>query len=309
MEEENKTPEEEQGPESDEDPRRRFRRLVDDDEKEQNGEDSGESARHRPEKQLGTTQDYFASEPEEIWEEEPPKIPPPSGATHAHLMGQPPIQAEAETPSTDETGPNDTSKLADTQPNKVAEEDTPDSAATLPPDVNEIPAPPPELGQTPPSRSLSIDEHGMPLPERVTETDTGATQVTQSAYQTPVSSQPLRRPGSGPTPVQTGALPPNASGPTLVKPSIAERGSRWLRGLGCLAQLFVLSLFGVVLLGLGTLSFGVYQYYSVAATLPAVDDLRNKASQFETTTILDRDGNTLYEILGPQRRTPHLRAH
>ena len=63
MEEENKTPEEEQGPESDEDPRRRFRRLIDDDEEEQNGEGNDESARHRPEKQLGTTQDYFASEP------------------------------------------------------------------------------------------------------------------------------------------------------------------------------------------------------------------------------------------------------
>ena len=40
-------------------------------------------------------------------------------------------------------------------------------------------------------------------------------------------------------------------------------------------------------------------------TLPSVDDLQNRASQFETTRILDRNGNPLYEILDPTagRRT------
>jgi membrane peptidoglycan carboxypeptidase len=52
-------------------------------------------------------------------------------------------------------------------------------------------------------------------------------------------------------------------------------------------------------------SFGVYQYFSIASTLPSIEDLRSRASQFETTRILDREGNVLYEILDPNagRRT------
>jgi len=40
-------------------------------------------------------------------------------------------------------------------------------------------------------------------------------------------------------------------------------------------------------------------YISVAKTLPNVDDLQGKASQFETADILDRNGNLLYEIVDP----------
>ncbi len=40
-------------------------------------------------------------------------------------------------------------------------------------------------------------------------------------------------------------------------------------------------------------------YFQVASTLPDVSDLKNKASQFETTRILDRAGNLLYEIVDP----------
>ena len=49
----------------------------------------------------------------------------------------------------------------------------------------------------------------------------------------------------------------------------------------------------------------VLQYFSIARTLPDVAELRQKASQFETTRILDRNGNVLYEILDPNagRRT------
>ncbi|NMB94929.1 MAG: penicillin-binding protein [Flexilinea flocculi] len=40
-------------------------------------------------------------------------------------------------------------------------------------------------------------------------------------------------------------------------------------------------------------------YFQVAATLPDIEDLNKKASQFETTRILDREGNLLYEIVDP----------
>ena len=49
----------------------------------------------------------------------------------------------------------------------------------------------------------------------------------------------------------------------------------------------------------------LFSYYSIARTLPSVEDLKTHASQFETTRILDRNGNQLYEILDPSagRRT------
>jgi hypothetical protein len=40
-------------------------------------------------------------------------------------------------------------------------------------------------------------------------------------------------------------------------------------------------------------------YFQVAATLPDIENLNKKASQFETTRILDREGNLLYEIVDP----------
>ena len=55
----------------------------------------------------------------------------------------------------------------------------------------------------------------------------------------------------------------------------------------------------------GVGSFLLFQYYSIARTLPSVDDLRQKASQFETTHLYDRNGNLIYEIVDPNagRRT------
>ena len=49
----------------------------------------------------------------------------------------------------------------------------------------------------------------------------------------------------------------------------------------------------------------VYEYYKIAATLPSVADLQQRASTFETTRIYDRNGGLLYEILDPTmgRRT------
>jgi penicillin-binding protein 1C len=67
----------------------------------------------------------------------------------------------------------------------------------------------------------------------------------------------------------------------------------------------ILGLFMLVALVIAVVSWGLYQYYTLAAGLPSVDDLRSHAAQFETTRILDRQGNLLYEILDPNagRRT------
>jgi penicillin-binding protein 1C len=61
----------------------------------------------------------------------------------------------------------------------------------------------------------------------------------------------------------------------------------------------------LVVLALVGGSVALYQYYAIARTLPSVSDLRSRASQFETTRILDRNANLLYEIIDPNagRRT------
>ena len=80
----------------------------------------------------------------------------------------------------------------------------------------------------------------------------------------------------------------------------------WRRGWGgCLLRGFIAALFGLVIFTLIGGSGLLFSYYSIARTLPSVEDLQTRASQFETTRILDRNGNLLYEILDPSagRRT------
>jgi penicillin-binding protein 1C len=156
------------------------------------------------------------------------------------------------------------------------------------PKEKQVTPPPPMLGTTPQRARPAIDTRGMPLPRRVDEIDVDATRVTPAAYEPPASGPPA------PTRVQR-AQPPS-------KP---PRRIDWSRPFGCLVRMTILGLFLVVVVGLGLGSFALYEYYQIAATLPSVDDLRQRASQFETTRILDRNGNVLYEILDPNagRRT------
>lgn len=124
---------------------------------------------------------------------------------------------------------------------------------------------------------------GMPLPERVDEIDLNATRVSPVAFQ-PASQRPPAGMGS------TGSPPPPLD---------------YRRGLGCVVRGMVISLFiFAVLILLGAVA-AVLGYASIASTLPSVDDLKGRTSQFETTRILDRNGVPLYEILDPNagRRT------
>jgi penicillin-binding protein 1C len=75
--------------------------------------------------------------------------------------------------------------------------------------------------------------------------------------------------------------------------------------MGCLLRAFFLSLIPLTLLLIAAATFAIYQYYAILATLPDMSGLQQKASTFETTRILDRNGNVLYEILDPNagRRT------
>jgi 1A family penicillin-binding protein len=130
----------------------------------------------------------------------------------------------------------------------------------------------------------------MPLPRRVDQVDLGSTRVSPAAY------EPSSRP-------RNGISQPRASAPRPSQPRISLN---WLGGSwGCLLRAFILSLFGLIILAVIGASALMISYYRIARTLPSVEDLRARASQFETTRILDRYGNPLYEILDPNagRRT------
>ncbi|MBN1305174.1 MAG: PBP1A family penicillin-binding protein [Anaerolineales bacterium] len=136
-------------------------------------------------------------------------------------------------------------------------------------------------GETTPPLSLpALDKNNMPLPRRVDEIDMGATRVTPAAY----------------------THPPQAARPPVTRPPVQPPGSiNWRKHMGCFARGMVITLFVFVLVGLMAGSYGMYRYYKIAKTLNGVDvgGLRERAAQFETTRIFDRNGNLLYEIIDP----------
>ncbi|BAJ65076.1 transglycosylase domain-containing protein [Anaerolinea thermophila] len=205
-----------------------------------------------------------------------------------------------------------------------------DEAPTLPPEAaSEAPAIGEEdahLAPTIPPFLLESDAEI--LPKRVEETDLEATQVSPSAYdlptlhaQRPATQEPptqpfavrvrpaAREPGSRPTyPPRTPPPPPppvrreRPSQPRPVQPE-EETGGRspW----GCILQVVLGIIVLAIVLAGAVATFLVYQYFSIARSLPDISNLKERASQFETTRILDRNGNVLYEILDPNagRRT------
>lgn len=148
----------------------------------------------------------------------------------------------------------------------------PDEQPTLPPDS--IPAP----AMTPAQN----------LPKPVPEMDAHATTLTPAAF------VPAIEPAKEITQPVTVVKPGKGNGKT-----IPPAGKKPKRKSGCFGKLVLISLLLLVLLiAAGTL-FGVYKYVQIARTLPDVNELRTRASKFETTRILDREGNILYESLDP----------
>ena len=153
--------------------------------------------------------------------------------------------------------------------------------------------PPPALGSTPHREPPAIGTHGMPLPRRVNQVDVGATRLSRTFYQqqTPqIRSTPIKSPQ-----------------PAKKKPrrKLKMDPPDLNKSMGCALRMTILGLFGIVVLAVIIGSVGVIAYYSIARDLPSVEDLKEHASQFETTRIYDRNGNQLYEILDPTagRRT------
>jgi penicillin-binding protein 1C len=190
------------------------------------------------------------------------------------------------------------SKLSDTQPSKAvpvsqsssdSEEVPPDEADTVHPgdgDLSFTPAPPP-LGDTPITSPPAMDASGMPLPQRVPERDIDGTHVSGAVYSASTATE-------------------NVSKTSSDKNFLARiRTLTNFARSGCLMRGFILAAFSFILIGVFGIAFALFQYSAIASSLPSVDDLRDRASQFETTRILDANGNLLYEILDPNagRRT------
>ncbi len=185
---------------------------------------------------------------------------------------------------------------------------TPGGKRSLPPDeqVTQVNVPvPPEVARSEEDTSpLRIPAQN--LPRRVDQVDVNATRVTPAAYRggrpvTPGAAagrRPMQYQSTPAAPPPRTAQPPFRGGP----PSAYRNKSKpRKRGMGWFWKLLIGILFIGVLAFVVAVSFLVYQYYTIKASLPSVDDLQNYTSQFETTRLLDRNGNTIYEISDPNQ--------
>ena len=152
----------------------------------------------------------------------------------------------------------------------------------------------------PPNTNPAWSSSKANLPRHVSEADQQATRVTPAAYR---GSQRIKseetaaaRAGGRPS-TQAGRRPTETSRPKKPK---AKRS--WPARL---LRIFLIFIFIIIIALLVIGSIGIYQYFRISSALPDVSELRQRAAQFETTRILDRDGNVLYEILDPSagRRT------
>jgi 1A family penicillin-binding protein len=182
-----------------------------------------------------------------------------------------------------------------------------------------------KTGNTTPILNLpDLDENNMPLPKRVEETDLEGTRVSNAAYQPGMETKPPKSKQMGVNPQQRPAyrLPENQARPASYPPArqsaplavswndrlanfLGPIGKMFRGSRGCFTRGLILSIFAVVILGLCGGSVLVYQYARIARALPDVGDLKNRTSQFQTSRILDRNGQVLFEINDPNagRRT------
>ena len=137
-----------------------------------------------------------------------------------------------------------------------------------------------------------------PLPKRVDEVDLGATRVSTTAFYPP----PIRNPQK----INSIGREKNSHKPIRkASQQLPTQPKKRMDFGGCFVKIAVVLLFAIVIGLVIAGAFLVYQYFTIAATLPSIEDIRNKASQFETTRFYDRNGQMIYEMIDPNagRRT------
>lgn len=175
------------------------------------------------------------------------------------------------------------------------------------------PEPPPfgrpaAAGEAPPWERPAAAPQAAAPPVRPTSAAAGKASPGRAASQPPPTIPPYPPAGrpavpGGPQryPAQPPAgRPPAQSYPTRPRPyrPPARRKPPTSR-LGCLLRTVFISLFGLILIALCGVLAAFAQYLRIVRTLPDIADLRQHASQFETTRLLDRNGDVLYEIMDP----------
>lgn len=200
----------------------------------------------------------------------------------------------------------------------------PDPSLTRPSPPAGQPLPTRDPGVTIPASSLPAQPNrrgDTPLPRRVEEVDPNATQVTPSAYRNRTAQSSGQVPPNRSSQVSRGTYPQmsgqtsyrGSAPPTNYQQPVRQRqgaparsqSNSWKRSLGCALRGVIGLLFIVVFIIVAAGSWVVIQYFTIASELPPVETLQARASKFETTRILDRNGRVLYEILDPNagRRT------
>ena len=172
-------------------------------------------------------------------------------------------------------------------------------------EIEKTPPRPIRAYSPPPTQRESVPPpHGATqpiLPNRINVNDTQATRVSPVAYgasQGNQATQQQKHQNSLTKPQQKKKFKPS-------KTPKSSDGNGFQQAWGCFIRVFLIGLFIIILGVIVAGSIGVYQYYKISQTLPPVEELRERAAKFETTKILDRNGNVIYEIIDPNagRRT------
>ncbi len=165
----------------------------------------------------------------------------------------------------------------------------PDPNASTVPSGKTPKSTPPRLPPVAPR--VQLDSSNMPLPRRVPERDPGQTRANP------------RLTLDQPWDPEAGFAQPSDS-PTQASPNVppaAPKHSRWRTFgrflLNTSIVLFFLFSVAVALTG----AVAIYEYYSIARTLPDYNDINTRASAFQSTFIYDSTGQQLYELNDPNK--------
>lgn len=160
------------------------------------------------------------------------------------------------------------------EPSRPGEPQPPDSRDPTKPHRK---PPRPEL--PPVLRKVNLDADGMPLlPNRVPDRDPHATRVQSRA--------PIK------------ASQPGSRSRNVRRARRGTAGQQWRRVFAMIGLIVFAA--AVTALTLAA-SYGIYEYYRIAATLPSPDELSSRAAKFESTYIYDGSGALLYEINDPNK--------
>ncbi len=188
--------------------------------------------------------------------------------------------------------------MSSEDPTKPSEPQKPSSGEpTQPhnPTLNPQPNTPPKL--PPVSPRVSRDSSNMPLPRRVPEHDPHSTRAN------PRSSLDQRWDPEAALKAQ--ATIPNRAAPTVASPAAAA-GQPPPHSPARTFFKFVFNV-ALVLFAIGAIAavavstYAVYEYWRIAQTLPDPSDLKDRASQFQSTFIYDSSGQLLYELNDPNK--------